>query len=221
MIVKVCGVRTAEVATTAVEAGADWIGLVFEPRSPRYVDPAAATEVIRAVAGAADVVGVVVSPSPRQCQELAERYGLAAVQVHGPADPGLVLQVSVPVIRAVNAWPPAPAAVEWWPDCLILLDAAPGPGELPGGTGRRLPLEWAASVAAHRPIVLAGGLGPEDVADAVARVRPVGVDASSRLELAVGVKDLALVRAFVRAARAAAALVEAADPPGRRAVAVP
>lgn len=214
MIVKVCGVRTAEVAEAAVDAGADLIGLVFVESSPRHVDGVAADAVREAVAGRADLVGVLVEPSAALCDALADRHRLAAVQVHGEVDPMLTAHVSVPVIRALNVSSAAQAYTDpWWPSALALLDAAPAEeGALPGGTGRRLPLAWAAEVARHRPVVLAGGLGPESVADAIAAVRPRGVDASSGLESAPGVKDPALVRAYVRTARAAFELLRPSMP---------
>lgn len=209
VIVKVCGVRTPEVAAAAVEAGADWIGLVFEPRSPRYVDDAAAAAVRSAVAGAADLVGVVVSPSLDLCHDLVARHRLAALQIHGDIDPNLAAEIDVPVIRAINVGDVTAACrIDWWADGIVLLDASVEAGALPGGTGRGLPWEWAEQVARHRRVVLAGGLGPDNVADAIVAVRPYGVDASSRLESAPGVKDIGLVRAFVRAARAAFALLD-------------
>jgi phosphoribosylanthranilate isomerase len=212
VIVNVCGVRTAEVAEAAVDAGADLVGLVFVARSPRHVDDRAADAVREAVAGRADLVGVLVEPPAALCDHLAVRHRLAAVQVHGEVDPGLVAETAVPVIRALNARSAAHAYTDpWWPASLLLLDSAPDdPAALPGGTGRRLPAAWAAEVARHRPVILAGGLGPETVADAIAAVRPRGVDASSGLESAPGVKDPALVRAFVRTARAAFDLLAAA-----------
>ena len=210
MIVKVCGVRTAEVAEAAVDACADLVGLVFAERSPRHVDDRAADAVREAVAGRADLVGVLVEPPAALCDHLARRHRLAAVQAHGAVDRMLPAQVSVPVIRALNVRSAAEAYTDgWWPASLLLLDAAPDDsGALPGGTGRRLPLEWAAEVARHRPTILAGGLGPDSVADAIVAVRPRGVDASSGLESAPGVKDPALVRAYVRTARAAFDLLD-------------
>jgi phosphoribosylanthranilate isomerase len=209
MIVKVCGVSTPEVATAAVEAGADWIGMVFVAGSPRNLDDAAAAEVTAAVAGGADLIGVLVGPSAQLCNELAERHRLAAVQVHGDVSGGFLADCEVPVIRGINIASEAEAyTIDWWPESLMLLDAAPeDAGALPGGTGRSLPLQWAAVTARHRPLILAGGLGPANVADAIAAVRPRGVDASSGLETAPGVKDVALVRAYVRSARAAFDLV--------------
>lgn len=206
MIVKVCGVRAPHIAEVAIDAGADWIGLVFEPRSPRFVNEAEADAVIEAVAGRADLVGVVVDPSASLCEQLATRYKLSAVQAHGSkVDSRLLGETTVPVIRGLNVASAAEAyTVDWPPSATVLLDASPElPGDLPGGTGRRLPLEWAAHVARHRRIVLAGGLGPDNVADAIARARPYGVDASSGLESSPGVKDPDRVRAFVRTARAA------------------
>ena len=206
MIVKVCGVRTAEVADAAVDAGADWIGLMLVRTSPRWVDDAAATDVVRAVGNRADLIGVFVEPSAAECDEAASRYHLAAVQVHGRFDPSLVTDCAVPVIPVFNvADGPAASTIDWPPDTLLMLDGMPERGALPGGTGRRVPLEWAAHVARHREIVLAGGLGPDDVAGVISAVRPAGVDASSRLESRPGEKDPALVRRFVVAARAAGA----------------
>lgn len=207
MIVKVCGVRTPEIAEAAVAAGADWLGLVFEPRSPRCVDDRAADAVREAVAGRASLIGVIVAGDAEHHAALARRHRLDALQVHGDVSREVLLGAPVPVIRGLNVRGVAPAVELDWPaDCLVLLDAAPDDaGALPGGTGRRLDLDLAAAVAVHRPILLAGGLGHESVAEAIARVRPVGVDASSGLERAPGVKDVGLVTAYVRAARQAAA----------------
>ena len=209
MIVKVCGVRTAEIAEAAVDAGADWIGIVFERRSPRYAADAEARAVRDTAGSRADVIGVFVEPTLRECDEAAARYRLAGVQVHGRVDPALALACSVPVIPGINIEDARTAyTMQWWPDCLVLVDAPAA--ELPGGTGVALPLDVAAEVARHRPIILAGGLRPDSVAAAVRAVRPRGVDASSGLETAPGVKDAALVRAYVANARAATAAVAAA-----------
>jgi phosphoribosylanthranilate isomerase len=206
VIVKVCGVRSSEVAEAAIDAGADWIGLMLVPRSSRWVDDSAAKAVMRTVDGRADLVGVFVEPSAAECDQAASRYRLAAVQVHGRFDPNLVTDCSVPVIPVFNVDDRATAStLDWPPDTLVMLDGMPERGALPGGTGRRVPLQWAADVARHREILLAGGLGPDDVAEAIATVRPAGVDASSRLERHPGEKDPELVRRFVIAARSAAA----------------
>jgi phosphoribosylanthranilate isomerase len=205
VIVKVCGVRTPEIAEAAVDAGADWIGLMLVPKSARWVEDAAAMAVVRAVGGRADLIGVFVEPSAAECDEAASRYRLAGVQVHGNFDRHLITDCSVPVIPVFNVEDGIAAnTIDWPPDTLVMLDGMPDRGALPGGTGHRVPLEWAADVARHREIVLAGGLGPDDVATAIATVRPAGVDASSRLERRPGDKDSELVRSYVIAARSAA-----------------
>lgn len=204
MIVKVCGVRSAAAAEAAVEEGADWIGLVFEPRSPRCVTDAEARTVIEVVRGRADLIGVFVEPTAEQCDEAAQRFGLAAVQVHGEIDDRLPALCAVPVIRGYNVRRASDAfTLRWWPDCLVLLDAMPEAGELPGGTGRPLDHALAAEVARHRRIVLAGGLDADNVSAAIEVVRPFGVDASSGLERAPGEKDPAMVSEYVRNARGA------------------
>ncbi len=208
MIVKVCGVRTPEIAEAAMDAGADWIGLMLVPKSSRWVDDDAALMVMRAVGNRADLIGVFVEPTAGACDEAASRYRLAGVQVHGIINRSLMVACSVPVIPVINVQDRASAStLDWPPDTLVMLDGMPDHGALPGGTGHRVPLEWAADVARHREILLAGGLGPDDVADAIAAVRPAGVDASSRLERSPGEKDPELVRRFVQAARSAAAKV--------------
>ena len=213
MIVKVCGVRTPEIAEAAVDAGADWIGLMFVRESPRWVNDQAALSVARAVRSRADLIGVFVAPSKSSCDEAASRYRLAAVQVHGALAGALATGCAVPVIPVINVETRAAAyTIDWSPDVLVMLDGVPARGGLPGGTGRHVPLEWAADVARHRPVILAGGLGPDDVATAIASVRPAGVDASSRLELRPGEKDPQLVRDYVRAARVAAARLEGRQP---------
>jgi phosphoribosylanthranilate isomerase len=205
VIVKVCGVRTPEIAEAAVDAGADWIGLMLVPISARWVDEPAAMAVVRTVRGRADLIGVFVEPSAAECDEAASRYRLAGVQVHGNFDRNLITDCSVPVIPVFNVEDGiAASTIDWPPDTLVMLDGMPDRGALPGGTGHHVPLGWAADVARHREIMLAGGLGPDDVATAIATVRPAGVDASTRLERRPGDKDPELVRSYVIAARSAA-----------------
>ena len=128
------------------------------------------------------------------------------MQVHGNFDQSLLITCSVPVIPVFNvAGHAAACTVDWPPDTMVMLDGMPETGALPGGTGHRVPTEWAADVARHREILLAGGLGPDDVDTVIAAVRPAGVDASSGLERSPGEKDPELVRRFVVAARSAAA----------------
>jgi phosphoribosylanthranilate isomerase len=213
VIIKVCGVRTPDIADAAIDAGADWIGLVLVPASPRYVDDSAAHALVDAVRGRADLVGVMVDATTAECDEAAERYRLAAVQLHGTVARSAAADVAVPVIRAINVRDAHSAFTDdWWADCIVLLDNAAGGDGLPGGTGGRVDEGVAAAIARHRRLILAGGLSPSNVAGAIEAVRPYGVDASSGLESAPGVKDAARVVAFVRAARAAATPAPGAGP---------
>jgi phosphoribosylanthranilate isomerase len=143
VIVKVCGVRTPEVAVAAIDAGADWIGLMLVPKSSRWVDDDAARQVVSAVGDRADLIGVFVEPTASECDEAASRYRLAGVQVHGNVNRSLMMACSVPVIPVINVQDRAAAStVDWPPDTLVMLDGMPDPGALPGGTGHRVPLEW-------------------------------------------------------------------------------
>lgn len=205
MIVKVCGVCTPEIAEAAIAAGADWLGLVLVAASPRHVDDSAARSVMDVVRGRADLVGVMVDATAAECDQAADRYRLSAVQLHGTAPRSMVTDAAVPVIRAINLRNGTTPYIErWWAGCTVLLDAAPAADGLPGGTGDRVDETVAGTLARHRRVVLAGGLSPANVAATIAAVRPYGVDASSGLESAPGVKDAALVVAFVEAARSAA-----------------
>ena len=204
MIVKVCGVSTEEIADVAIAAGADRLGLVLDARSPRYVDDRRARALRGHVGNRALVIGVLTQPTVQECQDATERYSLAAVQAHGHLDLRWLTTWAFDIIPALNLGPEVNVDEYSWPaNQLILLDAPAA--ALPGGTGTQVPLEAAAVVARARHIILAGGLGPDNVAEAIRVVRPDGVDASSRLESSPGVKDAALVDAFVRHARAAAA----------------
>jgi phosphoribosylanthranilate isomerase len=204
VIIKVCGVRTPEIAEVAIDAGADWLGLVLVPASPRYVDDDAARALVDAVHGRADLVGVMVDATTAECDQAAERYRLSAVQLHGTVARSAAVDVTVPVIRAINVRDARTAFTDdWWAGCTVLLDNAAGGDGLPGGTGGRVDENVATALARHRRVILAGGLSPANVAEAIAAVRPHGVDASSGLESTPGVKDAERVVAFVQAARAA------------------
>lgn len=200
--VKVCGITSAEDARAALAAGADALGVVLAP-SRRRVDPARAAEIVRAAAGA-PVAGVFVD-APRDAVAAAvARAGLAAVQLCGAERPEDFAGLPFPVWRRVPCEAGAGAAeIARWRGvaALFVLDHPSGPG----GTGRAVAPEAARSLAALAPCLLAGGLGPDNVAALAAAARPHGVDASSRLESAPGRKDPLVVKEFVAAARAALA----------------
>ena len=199
-LVKVCGLTRLEDARAALEAGADWLGFIVKGDSPRRVPAATVARIASALPGAL-LVAVMVDPNPGEALELAERSGAARVQLHRvdaaawPGDFPLPIAFSVPVAEDGAMTAPLPPERH-----LVLLDTA-HPSRA-GGTGETFPWETARIVAATRRVLLAGGLHDGNVAAAIARVRPFGVDASSRLESAPGIKDPERVRRFVAAVRA-------------------
>jgi phosphoribosylanthranilate isomerase len=200
--IKVCGITSAEAARAAVEAGADHLGLVLCP-SPRRVTPERAAVLVAGVS--TSWVGVFADSSLDELILIARELGLSAVQLHGSETvercEAVRAATGLPVWKAIRAEVArTEAGYEGTVDAL-LFDAGRG------GSGQTL--DWRAigtrfPCPRRIPMLLAGGLGPDNVAAAIVAARPDGVDASSRLELAAGVKDPVLVRAFVRRARAAA-----------------
>ena len=197
-LVKVCGITRLEDARAAVEAGADWIGMIVSGDSPRRIAPERAAAIASALSGAT-VVAVMVGERPADALALAQRVGAQRVQIH----------------RAPEVWPEdfaIPAAIVVGVDAagrlvadpphgrhLLMLDTAHA--EKAGGTGETFPWDAAILHARARLVMIAGGLSPDNVAEAVRRVRPFGVDASSALESAPGIKDRELIRRFIRAVR--------------------
>jgi phosphoribosylanthranilate isomerase len=202
LVVKVCGLTNLEDARTAIDAGADWLGFVVRHDGPRAITPAQAREIVRSLPVSV-VVAVMVSPTPDQALAIAREIGALRVQLHRvdaqawPADFPLPAAFAVGVDATGALTSPAPPEHH-----LLMLDTSDA--RLAGGTGRTFPWETAARLARERDLLLAGGLGPDNVADAIAAVRPFGVDASSRLERAPGLKDPETVRRYVSEARRAA-----------------
>lgn len=201
MYVKVCGLRTPEMARVAADAGADAIGVVFSERSPRRVDEAEARAVVEAVRGRVETVLVTNDLDALEAASLAVRLGIDILQLHGRAygEPDFARARSVlpRVWRATAIVDGGPLAVGSYGEEAILLDA-PRPG-----SGERWDLS---DLVAHRPEgpwLLAGGLARGNVAEAIDQARPWGVDVSSGVESSPGVKDAELVRAFVAAAKGA------------------
>ena len=203
--VKVCGLTRLADARLACELGASAVGFVFWDGSPRRIDPRVAAEITAALPAGALAVGVFVDAPVERICELADRIGLGAVQLHGeetedqmrrlPADVSLIKAVPVRSRADVEAALGLPRRIT------PLLDVHDPVRR--GGTGRTVDWTLAAEVSSRRPTFLAGGLGPDNVAEAIAAVRPYAVDASSRLEASPGIKDPAILRAFLAAAGAA------------------
>jgi len=198
-IVKVCGLTRLEDARAALEAGADWLGFILKGESPRRVTPEQARRILDALPGAVGVA-VMVSPSPDEARELAVRAGAKRVQLHGvdpsswPGDFPIPAAFVVPVAEDGAMLGPLPRKRD-----LVMLDTARGNAS--GGSGRTFPWFVAATVAAEFQVMVAGGLEGGNVEEMLEQVNPFGVDASSRLESAPGLKDADKVRRFVAAVR--------------------
>jgi phosphoribosylanthranilate isomerase len=199
MFLKVCGITRLTDALHAVEQGATALGFVFWPRSPRHVTSERAREIVAEIPSSVTTVGVFVNESVDGIRSVIARTGISAVQLHGDEPPAYVEALGWPVFRSVTLESAADVCSAWPPDTTLLLDAADS--VLRGGTGKTLDWSRAAAVARARPVVLAGGLTPVNVADAIATVRPFGVDVSSGVEESPGVKDFSKVTRFLANAR--------------------
>ena len=201
MIAKVCGITRQTDALHAVQCGATALGFVFWPRSPRYVDPERAAEIIRELPDTVTAVGVFVNQPPDEISRIATTAGITTIQLHGDEPPALATAFSRPVWRAVSLNEAGHVIAEWPAETTFLLDAHDP--TLRGGTGKAIDWTAAAHVASARRVVLAGGLTPDNVQEAIATVRPFGVDVSSGVEEAPGVKDFDKTARFLARAREA------------------
>ena len=200
MLVKICGVTRADDALAAVDAGASAIGFVFWPDSPRYVDPYRARAIRAALPPFVTAVGVFVNQPVEYVSGVASLVRLGAVQLHGDETPQYASLLSAPIVKALPLTTLGESDLAAWPDeTMVLLDVHDPVKR--GGTGRTIDWDAAATISARRRIVLAGGLTPDNVADAVARVRPFGIDVSSGVEDAPGIKNRDRIRQLFEALR--------------------
>jgi phosphoribosylanthranilate isomerase len=210
LVVKICGITSAEDARAAVDAGADALGFVFWHMSPRKVDPARAAAITRELPPFVLRVGVFVDTPRDEMARIADQVGLDLLQLHGDEPPEAMEGLPRRALKAVRVgktFSPDEALRYASKAAGLLVDTRlPGETQLPGGTG--VPFDWTLvkGLAGRVPfLVLAGGLWHGNVADAIQAVRPHAVDVSSGVESLPGRKDHARVRAFVAAARAAEA----------------
>ena len=199
--VKICGITRVEDALAAAESGTDAIGLVFYAPSPRNVDPEQARAIVAAIPPFVTAVGLFVDASVAQVEAVLRRCPLGALQFHGGEAPGYCSAFGLPYIKTarvragadlVQYLSPFHAAQGW------LLDAYHD--QLYGGTGE--PFDWKLIPRnLARPVILSGGLTPENVGAAVRQIRPWAVDVSSGVEAAKGIKDAAKIAAFIKEAK--------------------
>lgn len=214
LLVKICGLSTPESVECAIEAGADMVGFVFHDASPRNISADAAGELVRRIGKRARSVALVVDPGPGLLNNLASLVSPSFWQLHGQETPERCGEIKSwrgrPVMKAIGvasaadlAAIPAYAAVA----DSILLDAKPPKGvTYPGGHGQ--PFDWKilSALPPDLPFMLSGGLTPENVGEAIRTIRGMGlmlegVDVSSGVESAPGVKDLGKIRAFIAEVR--------------------
>lgn len=198
--VKICGITRLQDALAAAECGADAVGFVFAP-SPRRIDPAEAGRILADLPPFLTTVGLVVDQDPRP---ILDRCSVDLVQFHGSEEPATLAPYGRRALKAIHVTSRADlAAIERYPGAggFVLDTFVRG---VAGGTGRTFPWELAAGARAFgRPILVAGGLTPENVAECIRVSRPYGVDVSSGVESAPGVKDPERMRRFLHAVRAA------------------
>ena len=207
VMVKICGITNGTDARRAVEAGADFLGFNFYPKSPRYIEPAKAQQIARRLPAKVSVVGVFVNESEKTVLEIARTVGLDFLQLHGDESPEMIsrLKRTLPVIKAIrvrNSFHPINLARFGRSDAL-LLDGFDRRQR--GGTGKTFVWDVARRAKRYGRIFLAGGLKPENVADAIRTAKPYAVDVCSGVEVKPGKKDPARLKALMQAVKTAQA----------------
>ena len=200
--IKICGLTRVENAVACAALGADAIGLVFFKKSPRHVSNQGARDICKALPGSTDKIGVFVNKTYGRIMEKVDDCGLTGVQLHGHEPPDLVHRLraeNLVVIKALFAArePFLDQAQAYEGASYLLVEY--GKGALPGGNAESWDYGLAKRLNTRTPVILAGGLTCENVARAVKRTCPAGVDISSGVERSHGVKDISKVRAFIRA----------------------
>lgn len=203
MKVKICGITCREDALAAVAAGADALGFNFCPASPRYIDPRRARDIVGALPPFIAAVGVFVDvASPAEVRRIARLSGVSVLQLHGDESPDYCrrLRRSYPLIKALRLGKDLNRrALGEYPVQAFLLDTYDDTRR--GGTGKTFDWNLACDLAGLRPIILAGGLTPENVASAVRTVRPYAVDVCSGVEARPGKKDPEKIARFMEEVR--------------------
>ena len=209
--IKICGIKTPDAMTAALEEGADFVGLVFASNSPRYLDIEVASYLSAFVPGHVQVAGLFVDPTERQLEETIQNvHKMDFLQFHGKETPENLIKIrektGKKIIKALSIRSKEDIshansfenAADW-----LILDAAPlKEGDPAGGSGRSFDWSLLEGFQSTVPWMLAGGLTPENVAAAIQQTSPPGVDVSSGVERVRGEKDPDKIRAFIRAVRA-------------------
>ncbi len=208
--IKICGFTRQQDLKAGIEAGADAVGLVFYPPSPRYVDLASATQLSASVPPFIHIVGLFVNADPALVRQTLAAVPIHVLQFHGDEDEGYCRQFHRPYIKAARVRPGMDLvqyAAAFHSAQAILLDAFV---DAYGGAGQVF--DWSlVPPALGKPLILSGGLDAANVAEAIARLHPAAVDVSSGVEVSKGIKDAAKMAAFVNAVRTATTTGQAAN----------
>jgi phosphoribosylanthranilate isomerase len=202
--IKVCGMRELGEVAGVVAAGVDAIGLIFVEQSPRYIDPERAREIVASLPPFVDAVGVFVDQDAAAVNEIVRYCGLTMVQLHGAESPAYCAEINCRVMKVFRVRKSLTRE-----DLAPYADKVSGflfdtfQEKIAGGTGQTFDWNLLEKLAPPRPVVLAGGLTPENVGEAIRQARPFAVDLNSGVEFAPGRKDLDKVRAAVAQVAAA------------------
>lgn len=198
--VKICGITNLDDALAAVEFGADAIGFGFVPNTPRYIESAKAAEIIARLPPFVTTVGLFVNDSQEHIKQIANQCKLNVLQLHGQESPDFCLQFNRKVIKAFRVKDQESLTVlpKYTVSAYLLDTYVKG---TMGGTGVTFDWRLALDAKKYGPVILAGGLNPENVAKAIQQVRPYGVDVSSGVEAEPGKKDHGKIKDFIAAAK--------------------
>jgi phosphoribosylanthranilate isomerase len=208
--IKICGLTNLKDAMNAVEAGADALGFVVYAQSPRTITPQTVKAIIARLPPFVTTVGVFANPTETELREAFDDWGLAVAQLQGDEPPELCNRFPGRVIKAIRVKDKKTIEMMCYYTVRAFVLDTFRLDQL-GGTGETFDWSWAKQAKRFGPVILAGGLTPDNVARAIRTVRPIGVDVSSGVEKTVGKKDPRKVKKFIDAAR------KAFDPGGRRA----
>ncbi len=201
--IKICGITRLGDALAACELGVDALGFVFHKPSPRYLDPEKAAGIISKIPRLVTTVGVFVDLPPEELRQIVSTAGLDRAQLSGDESPQYCRALGVSWIKGfrlavredLGKIPAYAAGGDFLLDSYVK--------GVPGGTGRKFNWEWAALARSHGRVILAGGLGPDNVAGAIRTAAPYAVDVSSAVEREPGIKDHEKIKRFVAAVRGA------------------
>jgi phosphoribosylanthranilate isomerase len=194
--VKICGITRAQDAAQVVAAGGDAIGLVFYEPSPRAVTIQMAKEIVKSVPAFVTVVALFVNPSVQEVRKVLEEVRIDLLQFHGDEESDFCSQFKRPYIKAIRVRQTSDVVASSlrFPDALALLLDSYKPG-VPGGTGETF--DWSLIPESPKPLILAGGLAPDNIAFAIDQVQPFAVDVSGGVEATKGIKDHSKINKFI------------------------